>query len=172
MNRQEFAKMMAFLTAAVERSPSTQTFEVYFEMLKDLPYELTMAAVKKVVAQDEYPTLPTIGKLRKAAQDLCRMDRLSAPEAWGAVLKAVQRHGYYGEAEAMEKLPENVGAVVEMVGWRDICHSDKPDVLRAQFMRMYETVEVRRKETELLPEDVKNYIAGVGKKMLTGGVKQ
>ena len=169
MNSKEFTRIMAFISAAIDRKIARATIDAYYEMLNDLPAELVMAAAKKVIASDEYPTLPTIGKLRKAAQDLCHMDKLSAPEAWGQVLHAVHRHGYYGEVEAMAALPENVGAVVGMMGWQDICHSDKPDVLRAQFMRMYETVEIRQREREMLPAGVKELVAGIGKKMLPGG---
>ncbi len=171
MDSKEFTRIMAFISAAIDKRIAKATIDAYFEILKDLSADLCMAAAKKVIAADEYPTLPTIGKIRKAARDLCAADRVSAPEAWGQTLKAIQRHGYYGEAEGMASLPENVAQVVEMIGWTDICHSDKPDVLRAQFMRMYETVEQRQREVDLIPEDVKVFIAGVGKKMLTGGDK-
>jgi len=125
MNRQEFTKIMAFLTAAVEKHPSRETVEVYYSMLKDMPYELGMAAAKKVIAEDEYPTLPTIGKIRRAASDLCSLDRITAGEAWGLVVKAIRRHGYYGTTQAMQELPEEVRVTVEQIGWTEICHSDK-----------------------------------------------
>ena len=168
MDFREFTKIMAFISAAIDKPIARATIDAYYEMLKDMPADLALASAKKVIGSDEYPVLPTIGKIRKAAQDLCQMDRLSAPEAWGLVLKAVHRYGYYGEAEAMASLPDNVGAVAQMMGWGEICHSDKPDVLRAQFMRMYETVEVRQQERDMLPDDVKKVVAGIGRKMLPG----
>lgn len=169
MDYKDFSKIMAFISAAIDRDIKRATLDAYFSMLKDLPADLVMAAARKVIASDEYPTLPTVGKLRKAAQELCHIGKLSAPEAWGEALKAVRRHGYCGEAEAMKELPENIAAVVEMMGWQEICHSEKADVLRAQFMRMYDAVEVRKKEIELLPEDVRQLIGGIGKKMIGDG---
>ena len=169
MDIREFTKLMAFISAAIDKKVASATIDAYFEMLKDLPFDLALAAAKKVIASDEYPVLPTIGKLRKAAQDLCHLDKLSAPEAWGRIVHAIHRHGYYGEVEAMALLPENVAAVVRMMGWQEICHGENADVLRAQFMRMYETVEVRQREREMLPAGVKQLVAGIGKKMITGG---
>jgi len=165
MTEKEFAKMMSFVMAAIEKKPSKQTIEVYYEMLKDLPFDLAFAAAKKVIAQDEYPVLPTIGKLRKAAQDLCYMDKLSAPEAWGRVLQAVRRHGSYGEEEALQELPPEIALVVKWMGWREICFSNSPDVVRAQFMRMYETQILRQKEIDFLPEGVKVLLKDVGDKL-------
>lgn len=173
MNREEFTKMMVFLTAAIERKPSKETIEVYFEMLQDMPYELALAAAKKVIGEEEYPVLPTVGKIRKAAMALCNMDRVTAPEAWGLVLKAIRSHGFYGEAEAMAELPAEVRTVVKQMGWSEICHSDKPDVLRAQFMRMYETKEAKQKEVDMLPADVKKMVSGLGQRLnLEAGKEQ
>jgi len=172
VNAKEFSKIMAFISAAINREIPVETYEVYYEMLRDMDYELAFAAAKKAIGEDEYPTLPTIGKLRKAAQSLCTMDRLSAPEAWGLVQKAIRRHGYYGEAEAMALLPPEVAETAKQMGWAEICHSEKPDVIRAQFMRMYETTEARKKEVDMLPDDVRRMVQGVGDKLKLPGVSE
>ena len=169
MNREQFTKIMSYVMAAIEKKPSKSTIEVYYDLLKDLDYDLAFAAVKKVIASDEYPVLPTVGKIRKAAHDLCTMDRLSAPEAWGIVVKAIRKYGYCSEAEALASMPKEVAETVKFIGWRELCLSEKPDVIRAQFMRMYEAVEARQKERELLPDSVKQILTGISKKMLTGG---
>ena len=95
MTRAEFSKLMAFITAAVDKPVARPTVDAYYEMLGDLPYDLAAVAVKKIIATDEYPTLPTIGKIRQAAAEISRGHILSAPEAWGMVLKAVHEYGYY-----------------------------------------------------------------------------
>jgi di/tripeptidase len=174
MTFREFTEIMVFISAAIDKKIAKPTVEAYYAMLGDLPAELLMAATKKVIASNEYPTLPTIGKLRKAAQDLCHVDRLSSAEAWGEVLKAIRQHGFYGKDDALKGLPENVAAIAEMMGWQEICHSESPDVIRAQFMRMYDSVETRKKDIELLPVDVQadiqNVIGKIGRKMLPGGI--
>jgi len=173
MTRIEFSKLMAFITAAIDKPVARPTVDAYYEMLGDLPYNLAAAAVKKIIATDEYPTLPTIGKIRQAAAEISRGRILSAPEAWGMAIKAIHRYGYYREAEAMESLPEHVAEIVRWMGYQSICMTDKIDVVRGQFLKMYETQQRRESEQALLPPAVRDAIAQVegGLKMIGGDQK-
>ena len=166
MTRTEFSKLMAFVTAAVDKPVARPTLDAYFDMLQDLPYDLAAVAVKKIIATDEYPTLPTIGKIRQAAAEISRGHILSAPEAWGMVLKAVHEYGYYREGEALAALPEQVAEVVRWMGFQTICMSEKISVDRGQFLRMYETHQKREQEQALLPPAVRDMM-----KQLAGGMK-
>lgn len=166
MTKNEFAKLMAFVTAAVDKPVARPTLEAYFDMLQDLPYELAAVAIKKIIATDEYPTLPTIGKIRQAAAEISRGHILSAPEAWGLVLKAVHEYGYYREGEALASLPEHVAEVVRWMGFQTICMSEKISVDRGQFLRMYEVHQKREQEQAVLPPAVRDVI-----KQLAGGMK-
>ena len=165
MTRAEFSKLMAFITAAVDKPVARPTLDAYFEMLHDLPYEVATAAVKKIIATDEYPTLPTIGKIRQAAAEISRGHILSAPEAWGMVLKAVHEYGYYREAEALASLPEHVAEVVRWMGFQTICMSEKISVDRGQFLRMYEVHQKREQEQAVLPPAVRDVIKQLAGKM-------
>jgi hypothetical protein len=173
MTRAEFSKLMAFITAAVDKPVARPTVDAYYEMLGDLPYDLAAVAVKKIIATDEYPTLPTIGKIRQAAAEISRGHILSAPEAWGMVLKAVHEYGYYREGEALAALPEQVAEVVRWMGFQTICMSEKISVDRGQFLRMYEIHQKREQEQALLPPAIKTLIADLagGMKMLGDGEK-
>lgn len=173
MTRIEFSKLMAFITAAVDKPVARPTVDAYYEMLGDLPYDLAAVAVKKIIATDEYPTLPTIGKIRQAAAEISRGHILSAPEAWGMVLKAVHEYGYYREGEALAALPEQVAEVVRWMGFQTICMSEKISVVRGQFLKMYETQQRRESEQALLPPAVRDAIAQVegGLKMIGGDQK-
>lgn len=166
MTRAEFSKLMAFITAAVDKPVARPTVDAYYEMLGDLPYDLAAVAVKKIIATDEYPTLPTIGKIRQAAAEISRGHILSAPEAWGMVLKAVHEYGYYREGEALAALPEQVAEVVRWMGFQTICMSEKISVDRGQFLRMYEIHQKREQEQALLPPAVRDMM-----KQLAGGMK-
>ena len=165
MTRTEFSKLMAFVTAAVDKPVARPTIDAYFEMLQDLPYDLAAVAVKKIIATDEYPTLPTIGKIRQAAAEISRGHILSAPEAWGMVLKAVHEYGYYREGEALASLPGQVAEVVRWMGWQTICMSEKISVDRGQFLRMYETHQKREQEQALLPPAVRDMMKQLAGKM-------
>jgi hypothetical protein len=163
MTQAEVGKLLAFITAVYPNIDIRDgTVEAWHELLRDLDYKVAAAAVKKVVAESEIPALPAVGKIRKAALDLQHGYSITAPEAWGMILRAVRNHGYYGEAEAMKELPPDVAQVVRWMGWREICHSDTPDVVRAQFMRMYETQEKRTRELAGLPPGVRDLVKGLG----------
>ncbi len=173
MTSSEFTKLMGFVMAAVDKPVARPTIDAYYEMLGDLPYNLAAAAVKKIIATDEYPILPTIGKIRQAAAEISRGHILSAPEAWGLVLKAVHNYGYYREAEALASLPEHVADVVRWMGWQTICMSEKISVDRGQFLRMYEVHQKREQEQAVLPaglQDMMKQLAG-GMKMIGDGGK-
>ncbi len=165
MTRAEFSKLMAFITAAVDKPVARPTVDAYYEMLGDLPYDLAAVAVKKIIATDEYPTLPTIGKIRQAAAEISRGHILSAPEAWGMVLKAVHEYGYYREGEALASLPGQVAEVVRWMGFQTICMSEKISVDRGQFLRMYEIHQKREQEQALLPPTIKTLIADLAGEM-------
>lgn len=119
---------------------------------------LAVAAVKKLIAQEEYPVLPTIGKIRKAAQDLCDAGLLTASEAWGQVLSAVHKYGYYREGDALESMAPEVARVVGWMGWQELCHSDNIDVVRGQFIKMFDTDQKRQRDLALMPPEVRKYL--------------
>jgi len=60
-----------------------------------------------------------------------------------------------------------VAEVVRWMGWQSICMSDKIDVVRGQFVKMYETHQKRESEQALLPPAVRDTIAQIG----SGGLK-
>jgi hypothetical protein len=155
MTRKEFLKIAAYLTAGCGKDISEVQADVYYDMLKDLPADVALAAVKKVIATLEYPVLPTVGAIRKAAAELNSPTLPSAAEAWGEVMQAVQKYGYYRKAEALAFLSPPVRQVVEWITWEEICTCEELDVIRGQFRRMYETLEAREKEQAALPEPLK-----------------
>ena len=165
MDKKETARIMAFVSAAIDKPITRATIETYHEMLKDLPYDLVNAGVKKVIAEYEYPVIPTIGAIRKAVFSVKNMDRLTGPQAYKLVVRAVSSFGHYREREALESMPEEVAEVVESMGWRDICLSERPDVVRGQFLKMYDVYTQRNQELEMLPGDVRDMLSGIGKKL-------
>ena len=157
MTQAEVGKLLAFVTAVYPNIDIRDgTVDAWHDLLCDLDYKIALAAAKKVVAESDIPALPAVGKIRKAALDLQNGDNITAPEAWGMVVKAVKYYGYYNETKVMSELPPNVTQVVRWMGWQEICHSNNPDVIRAQFMRMYEIYCKREQEIKILPSTVKN----------------
>lgn len=163
MTLAEVGKLLAFITAVYPNIDIKHgTVEAWHELLGDLDYRLAIAATKKALAESEIPALPAVGKIRSTALELQNGPGITAPEAWGLVLGIVRRHGYYGEAEALQALPPDLSRIVSWMGWAEICYSEKVDVVRAQFMRMYEVQEKRTRELAGLPPAVKMFVKGLG----------
>jgi hypothetical protein len=57
--------------------------------------------------------------------------------------------------EALDSLSELTRRTVECMSWRDICLSENPDTLRAQFRQVYQNVTKRAIEDRKLPQELK-----------------
>src|SRR5690606_10640790 len=114
--------------------------DLWAEMLADIPFPVVQMAVKKLILESPYP--PTIADVRKRVAEIMTPpeDQINASEAWGEVMRAIRHYGYYQEAEALASMSPRAAKVARLMGWQEICHSERPDVVRGQFLKMYETV--------------------------------
>jgi hypothetical protein len=122
-------------------------------MLGDLDYVAANVAVKRHLASSKWP--PTVADIREQCTGVSGGEMVTAAAAWGELMQAVRRHGYYHEAEALADLSPEVREVVEMITWREINLSENLDVLRGQFLRMYENVRGRREREAVMPPDLR-----------------
>lgn len=151
MTREEFAKAMALLSAAIDKPIGKTTIAAWFEILKDLPGPAVEAAVHTVIATDEYPTLPSVGKIRNTAITLMEGQKMTAAEAWGLTLKAIKDYGHYREKEGLEALPEPAAETARIMGWRELCFAENIEVIRGQYIKIYENQKTARRDQQALP---------------------
>jgi len=154
MNRADFAKVMAYIVAATGKAIATETAEVYFDLLGELPAEALQFAAMRALLEACYPVLPPAGVLRKLALDAMNgADREpTADEAWELVRRAINAFGYMREQQALAALPEGpVRRAAECLGWQSMCESTVEEVTRAQYRKAYETLAHRRQRQRLLP---------------------
>jgi hypothetical protein len=147
---------------------AAKTAKVWASLLEDIPVKLALAAVKKHCMISKFP--PTIAEIRERATEIVNPEtEISAAEAWGRVTKAISNFGSYREVEALESLPNIVRKVVTTIGWKDICLSEEPDTIRAQFRMAFEKISKSDKETKSLPEAFKKQIESIaeGMKLIT-----
>ena len=52
--------------------------------------------------------------------------------------------------EAISTMDELTAETVRRIGWQQICDSENPDTLRAQFRQVYESLSRRMQETRLI----------------------
>ena len=110
------------------------TVMLYAEMLSDLPVEAVKAAIGSLIRQRQYPTLPTIGEIRREVAALA-LGAPSPAEAAEEVREQMGSVGYYGTPRFSHPL---IGRAVSAMGWRNLCMSEEPFRSMAEFRRIYE----------------------------------
>lgn len=162
----EAAKLLTLIAAAWPQfEPTEDKVLLWHELFADVSFEVAQAALKKLMVSSPFP--PSIADLRRevVAVTVPLEDQISPAEAWGMVVHAIRKYGYYQEEKAKASLPSAVRRTVDYIGWQELCLSDEPDVIRAQFMRMYEQVTARQRQEALLPPAVKQHIASLAERM-------
>lgn len=126
------------------------------EMLSDIPDDLILAAVKLTKMQSQFR--PKVADVRKTAQKLLHPEmEMDSGQAWGLVLQAVRRYGKPQTRQALESLPPAVSAVVRQIGFDQICDSEDPQVVRAHFLRIFESRKTHEEGLNSLPPALQQY---------------
>lgn len=150
MSPTEVARVLAVISAAY---PIFEVDElrhrVWTETIGDLDYALANLAVKRHISYSKWP--PSVAEIREHAASLANPQRLTGAEAWGELMQAVRRFGYYAESEGLASLSPETSRVAQMIGWNHINLCTEVDVLRGQFLRMYQQVEQREQLEVSLP---------------------
>lgn len=170
MKPAEIAELLTLMAAAWPKfEPDDAKVMLWSELFADVDFQVAKIALKKLMLLNTFP--PSVAELRQAIVEVITPgnSRLPAPEAWGHVIAAIKKYGYYREGEALSSMPAETAKVVSWMGWQDICQSDNIDVVRGQFLRMYETQLQREKERALLPLALKEIIAEIGQNLLPRG---
>lgn len=136
MNKHETAGMLAYLSAAYPRVAITkETARVFHEVLNHLEHEKVMEACREIVRESEF--FPSAAEVLRSVARAQGVLSPPATAAWTDVLKQVNRHGMQGTPEFAHA---TIAAVVQSLGWRNICMSENQEVLRSNFLRMYDEV--------------------------------
>lgn len=158
----KLAKGMKSIWTKKDFLPDKYALEIWYGLLKDLPYEQASLAVTRYAATSNWP--PTPADIRRQVV-MINDESTDWGEAWGTVLRAIGRFGMYREAEAMDSLDELTRDTIRRLGWKQICTSDQDELtaIRANFRMIYEQSQDKAKETAQLPDSVKKAIARIGK---------
>lgn len=163
MTKGEVAKLLVVLAASYPKFEVDDVkVQVWYEMLGDLDYDVANIAIKKIIMLNTFP--PAIAEVRKAAIEISSPRGLTAAEAWGEVIRAIRDYGYYREKEAMASMSPITAQVVRYLGWREICLSEEPEILRAHFLKMYDQVAAREQKKQLLSPTMQTEIKKIAKK--------
>lgn len=165
MKKSDTIKILGMLAAAYPNMKEINEIqvEIWHECLKDIDKDAALVAIKKNILESPYP--PTIADIRKQVVEVSTPKQLDASEAWGEVMQAIKSYGYYREKEAMESMSPVAARTAKYMGWQEICHSEKPDVIRGQFLKMYGTVVEREYQERLLPQELKGEMKALTEKL-------
>lgn len=170
MTREEFAVLVKAMKAVYSSEnfiADKDAFNVWFELLKDLPYEQANLAIQKYMTSEKFP--PTIADIRTKATEIVAPaeESMSELQAWALVQKALRNSGYNSEEE-FAKLPEAcqraVGTAANLKEWALMDSDQVATIEQSHFIRNYRTSVQRMKEEARLPENVRMLIADMGKK--------
>lgn len=165
MEREEFKILVKGMKAVYAQPtfiPDQDAFNVWYELLKDLPYEQTNIAIQKYMLTEKFP--PTIADIRTKATEIVAPDEeeISELQAWALVRKALCNSGYNAESE-FEKLPEAcriaVGSASNLREWALMDSDEVETVEQSHFIRNYRTALQRMKDDAKLPDSIKLLIA-------------
>lgn len=172
-----FNETKNILAWAISNFPAMQerdmgpTAKLWYQMLKDIPYEIVEKAVFKILATAKF--FPTVSEILEVVADITNPEADTAAKAWGEVEKAIGHYGHRREAEALESMSPRTAKVVKYMGWRDICLSTELGVARGQFLKMYQQVAEREQKERVLPEnlkaDIRRLSASMSVKMIEEG---
>lgn len=126
--------------------------DVWYEMLKDLPYEQVSRALKRHMQSNRFP--PTIADLRMQPEE-GEAVYPTATEAWAIVYKAICNSSYHADEE-YAKLPpllqRAVGHPGNLKEWSLMDIDTVQSVEQSHFIRAYNAaLETARQEAKISP---------------------
>ncbi len=152
-SEQQIIKLMAVLSLAYPnyQIKDGQT-ELYYQMLKDLDYELLDAAAKSLMTTAKF--YPSIAELRQTAFDLTEKAQgiPDAFTAWEEVMYKIGHKMTYDEPEWSHPL---IARAVQTVGFKRLCNFNLDDLSfeRSNFYKVYDSLLSRaRDDVRMLPE--------------------
>lgn len=128
-------------------------------------YELSVlkAATVKLISESSFA--PKIADIVKQIRSLLSLGQPTAAEAWGIVAQSLREYGYYEQQKGRDCLLPMIRRVVDQIGYRNLCECEQVEIIRAQFMRMYDQEIGRHQEALMLPQGVGEVVAQIAEKV-------
>ena len=165
MQKDEFktlVKAMKAVYADPKFIPDQGAFEVWYTLLKDLPYAAASAAIQRHMMTEKFP--PTIADIRRmAAENSAPVDdSISELEAWSIVYKAIRNLQWDAPEKEFDKLPDLCKkAVGTPANLREMAQMDTntvESVEQSHFIRAYRTAKQQRQNYSVLSNGLKQQI--------------
>lgn len=156
MDKTEFARWAMALKTYFPRDnllPTKESMELWFAELQDIPYNVALAMLRKWVNTQKWP--PSISEIRSMCAEIVNGKLPEWSDGWQEVVAAIGRHGYANQDEALAAMSPITRDAVEKIGWRNICLSENPDTIRAQFRQCFQICAARQAEDRQINPELK-----------------
>jgi len=150
LSKKTFGIGMSILASVFEKieriTLNSDLMEAWYRMLSDLTDEEFKYSIEVIVKTFKFP--PTIAEIREEAKEYSREVELTPEEAWALVYRDIHVYGYYREPVYDDWKLE---AAKNAIGWHTLCDmtEETKEVIRAHFMRIYESFRNRQKYAEV-----------------------
>lgn len=154
MTRDEFVKFISAIKAYYQGDDLFKTkeaMELWYAELKDLDYQIAVGALRRHVQSSPY--IPKISDVRQSVADIVTNDE-GWSKGYADMMMAVRRFGYMQERLALDSMDPLTRETTRRIGWRQICESENPEVIRGQFRMIYDQVASTGRESVTLSDDV------------------
>ena len=157
--------------------PTENAMRLWYEELKDIPYQLAHLALQKYVCTNKFA--PTIADIREQVAELSNQnyDGLNETAAWSMVWKAICNSGYHAEEE-FAKLPPVIQRAVhspaQLREWALLENIDGKTitVLQSDFQRTFRVEQQRERERSKLSPDVLKLMRPLNNPQIEGKPKE
>ncbi|MEG3071053.1 MAG: hypothetical protein RQM92_09765 [Candidatus Syntrophopropionicum ammoniitolerans] len=165
MTEKEMGKLFAFLTALYPNIKIKDgTLEAWYEVIGDLDAGVAKAAFVEVLSMQHIPCMPAVGAVRESAARMMGNVPPLPADAWALVREAIRRDMPAERLHpAIQRAVRGMGGL-DAIGYAEVSIG----VLQTQFMRLYEPLAHSEQTRAQLPESMREFIAGVEIKQITG----
>lgn len=159
MTKDEFkilAKGMKAVYTYPSFLPDANALEIWYQLLKDLPYNACNVAIQKYMMTES--KMPTPADIRNLCTSVVVGDKPIWSDGWEEVIMAIRRYGSYNEEKALAEMSDITKQCVKRLGYQNLCRSESIEVDRANFRMIFEQIANREHEKAKLPSGMQNLI--------------
>jgi hypothetical protein len=131
--------------------------DIWGQLLADIPVEVLHAASLQHISESDF--FPTPHNFRDAAARIMCPRRQGAVEAWGEVVRAFSTY-HNSTPEFTDPITT---AVVNHLGWRNLCMSEMQAADRKNFVECWTTIANREKQDATMLPQVRDMILEIAR---------
>lgn len=145
---------MELILTATQREMDRDQARVFYELLNDIPPEIFRKSVLRWLQESERDFLPTIGQLRRYADEFQNGIIPHWSGEWRNVIRCIGPLGMrHKKVEAQKMLGPFTWKIVSRIGWDTLCDSEMLNVEKAMFRTIYESeMEYEMSRRRISPE--------------------